>query len=150
MSSVKKQTVSDTDKLFTAKTFKTEGNEFHKKKEFKKAIGKYHRALLQLKAIGQSKSAGLGAFMSDEDLESMGYSSNVTEEVQAETTQLLADCYNNLAGTDLSKSAQDEMAITRHPPLWERYMDWEYNFRGEYSECVTTSMAKSISAYQDH
>ena len=115
MSNVKKQTVSDTDKLFTAKTFKTEGNEFHKKKEFKKAIGKYHRALLQLKAIGQSKSAGLGAFMSDEDLESMGYSSNVTEEVQAETTQLLADCYNNLAGTDLSKSAQDEMAITLHP-----------------------------------
>ena len=90
--------VSDREKLLSAKNFKAEGNEFHKKKEFRKAIGEYHRALLQLKAIGQSKSAGLGAFMSDEDMESMGYSAVVPEDVQAEATQLLADCYNNLAG----------------------------------------------------
>ena len=101
MASNKIPAVSDTDKLLSAKTFKAEGNELHKNKEFRKAIGKYHRALLQLKAIGQSKSAGLGAFMSDEDLESMGYSSNVPEELQAEATQLLADCYNNLAGIDM-------------------------------------------------
>ena len=98
MASNASSSVPDNDKLLSARNYKAEGNEFHKKKEFRKAIGKYHRALLQLKAIGQSKSAGLGAFMSDEDLESMGYSATIPEEVQAEATQLLADCYNNLAG----------------------------------------------------
>lgn len=105
---------SDREKLTAAKNYKTEGNELHKKKDFRHAIGKYHRALLQLKAIGQSKSAGLGAFMTDEDLESMGYSATVPEEVQAEATQLLADCYNNLAACLLQ---QDK-------PNYEKILDY--------------------------
>ena len=127
--------VSDKEKLLSAKEFKAEGNELHKKKEFRKAIGKYHRALLQLKAIGQSKSAGLGAFMSDEDMESMGYSATVPEDVQREATQLLADCYNNLAGriienemiykfsvqlcTLIPKSNTINVYISIQKPVWQ-------------------------------
>ncbi|WAR19232.1 TTC9B-like protein [Mya arenaria] len=69
---------TDTEKVALAIQFKTEGNESHKKQDFKVAIGKYHRALLQLKGIGSAKSAGLGAFMSDEDMETMGYSETIT------------------------------------------------------------------------
>ena len=114
MASNKIPVASDRDKLTAAKNYKTEGNELHKKKDFRHAIGKYHRALLQLKAIGQSKSAGLGAFMTDEDLESMGYSATVPEEVQAEATQLLADCYNNLAGIPASSVSEPSSSMPTH------------------------------------
>ncbi|XP_060575279.1 tetratricopeptide repeat protein 9C-like [Ruditapes philippinarum] len=89
--------ISDTEKLETAKKFKSDGNECHKNKDYKHAVGKYHRALLQLKGIGSAKSAGLGAFMSEQDMEEMGYSQQVPESVRVEVTKLTADCYNNLA-----------------------------------------------------
>lgn len=89
--------IPDTDKLESARKFKAEGNEYHKNKKFKRAVGQYHRALLHLKAIGQSKSSGLGAFMSEKDLEEMGYAQHVPENVRIEVTKLTADCYNNLA-----------------------------------------------------
>jgi len=90
---------TDDEKVTLAKKFKAEGNECHKKQDFKQAIGKYHRALLQLKGVGSSKSAGLGAFISEEDMESMGYSGKITEEMKQDVTRLTADCYNNLAGS---------------------------------------------------
>ncbi|XP_052767658.1 tetratricopeptide repeat protein 9C-like [Mya arenaria] len=88
---------TDTEKVALAIQFKTEGNESHKKQDFKVAIGKYHRALLQLKGIGSAKSAGLGAFMSDEDMETMGYSETISETMKQDVTKLTADCYNNLS-----------------------------------------------------
>lgn len=94
--------IPDTEKLETAKTFKTEGNECHKNKDYKGAIRKYHRALLQLKGIGQSNSSGLGAFMSERDLQQMGYAQHVPESVRIEVTRLTADCYNNLAGKNIT------------------------------------------------
>lgn len=90
--------ISDDEKLETANKFKTDGNECHKNKDYKHAIGKYHRALLQLKGIGHAKSAGLGAFMSETDMEEMGYTQHISENVRIEVTKLTADCYNNLAG----------------------------------------------------
>lgn len=89
--------VPDTEKLANAKKFKEEGNECHKCKQYKRAVGKYHRALLQLKGIGSAKSSGLGSLLSDKDMEELGYGGNVPEEVRHEVTKLTADCYNNLA-----------------------------------------------------
>ena len=42
---------SYSEKLEVAKQLKQEGNEFYKKGEAKKALGKYHRALLYAKGI---------------------------------------------------------------------------------------------------
>ena len=98
MAESKRETSSNEEKLENAKEYKAEGNDFHKNKDFKKAIGKYHRALLQLKAIGQSKSSGLGGFLTEEQMEERGYSSYVSPEIQSEVVKLMADCYNNLAG----------------------------------------------------
>lgn len=88
---------SDSEKLENARKFKEDGNECHKNKNYKQAVGKYHRALLQLKAIGNARSAGLGMFMSSKDMEDLGYGQEVPENVRIEVTQLTADCYNNLA-----------------------------------------------------
>ncbi len=93
--------ISDTDKIEMAKVYKTDGNEFHKSKDYRRAIGKYHRALLQLKAIGQSKSSGISALMSEEDMNELGYSTHVSPEMQSEVFKLMSDCYNNLAGEQL-------------------------------------------------
>lgn len=97
MASNKPQHISDEEKLAKAKTYKEQGNECHKTKDFRGAIGKYHRALLQLKAIGQTKSSGLGALLSEDDLSAMGYSTKVSPEMQADVAKIMADCYNNLA-----------------------------------------------------
>lgn len=90
--------IPDSEKMELAKKFKSEGNECHKNKDYKRAVGKYHRALLQLKAIGSAKSAGLGAFMSEKSMEELGYSQHVPEVLRIEVTKLTGDCYNNLAG----------------------------------------------------
>ncbi|KAL4238882.1 Tetratricopeptide repeat protein 9C [Mactra antiquata] len=89
--------VSDSEKIELAKKFKAEGNECHKNKDYKRAMGKYHRALLQLKAIGNAKSAGLGAFLSEKSMEDLGYSQHIPDSVRVEVTKLTGDCYNNLA-----------------------------------------------------
>ena len=86
------------DKIEAARKFKADGNDFHKTQQFKQAIGKYHRALLQLKAIGMEKMSAMSAFLSPEDQESMGLKENVSEETMTEMKKLSADCYNNLAG----------------------------------------------------
>lgn len=88
------------EKIQAAKAFKNEGNELHKKQAFKQAIGKYHRALLQLKGIGTENMSGMGAFLSQDDQESMGLNERVSEETKLEMNKLSADCYNNLAGNN--------------------------------------------------
>lgn len=91
--SEKKSTISDAEKMEVAERFKKEGNELYKAKKYKGAIGKYHRAIIQLKAVGQNKSVG----------SIMGLSAEQTEtpvEILDQTNRLKGDCYNNLAGTN--------------------------------------------------
>lgn len=83
--------ISDSAKLEAAERFKKEGNEFYKNKNYKGAIGKYHRAIIQLKAVGQSRNVG----------SIMGLSSDHTDtprEILDQSVRLKADCYSNLAG----------------------------------------------------
>ncbi|KAH3847980.1 tetratricopeptide repeat protein 9C-like [Dreissena polymorpha] len=105
---------SDLEKIEIAKQFKSEGNECHKQENFKQAIGKYHRALMQLKAVGSSKSAGLGAFLSDETMQDMGYSEPVSESTRHEVTKLMCDCYNNLSACLLKQDAPNHHKILEY------------------------------------
>lgn len=81
----------DEDMIASAERFKMEGNEFFKTKNTKKAMGKYHRAILQLKGVGSDEKMGalLGA-----DIQPKKLSADMEEKF----IKLKTDCYNNLAG----------------------------------------------------
>ena len=83
---------TDEDMITLAEKFKLEGNDLFKNKNVKKAMGKYHRAILQLKGVG-----------SDEKMSAvMGIDGPPTKKLSLELEQkfnkLKTDCYNNLAG----------------------------------------------------
>uniref|UniRef100_UPI00398F24C3 tetratricopeptide repeat protein 9B n=1 Tax=Pristiophorus japonicus TaxID=55135 RepID=UPI00398F24C3 len=71
--------------------FKTEGNQCYREKKFREAIGKYHRALLQLKGLrsNEASTAGLHA-LSKAHL-------RLTEEQKRVIESTEIDCYDSLA-----------------------------------------------------
>lgn len=77
-------------KLLQAEAFKAEGNELYKSKDYTKAAGKYHRALLYLRAIKSNELLPLAVLMPKEE--------PIPEEDQKRINQVMVDCYNNLAG----------------------------------------------------
>lgn len=82
------------ESLVQAETFKCEGNDLYKIKEYKKAIGKYHRALFFLRGIENNlRSPFPGIVQSPKPLSS---------EDQSRVSQVTVDCYNNLAGKQTS------------------------------------------------
>lgn len=86
------QKPSDEDMIASAESFKMEGNECFKTRNTKKAMGKYHRAILQLKGVGSDEKMGslLGA-----DIQPKKLSADMEEKF----IKLKTDCYNNLAGS---------------------------------------------------
>ena len=89
--SEKAKKVSDGEILEAAERFKAEGNEQYKNKSYKLAIGKYHRAIIQLKAVGANRNVASIMGMSAEQTET-------PPEIKDKTNTLTRDCYNNLAG----------------------------------------------------
>ncbi|XP_067134986.1 tetratricopeptide repeat protein 9C-like isoform X2 [Centruroides vittatus] len=98
-----KQQISVEEKLQTAKKFKEEGNNLYKSKNYKMAMGKYHRALLYIKGIEEHHQK--------DNLPSMFYQGNLTQNntkslsknIQEEVKILKADCYNNLADSNIEQ-----------------------------------------------
>ena len=85
-----KQNTTDVEKIEIAETFKQEANEFYKEANIRKAVGKYHRALLYLKAVGESnKLNGMLGLPPAKEL---------PPEVKERCETLKVVCYNNLAG----------------------------------------------------
>lgn len=78
--------VSVKGRLEQAEKYKTEGNEHFRQKAYRKAIKKYHFALLQVKDISVKVTAS--GITKD--------ACNQTEKENAE--QISKGCYNNLAG----------------------------------------------------
>ncbi|XP_067875357.1 tetratricopeptide repeat protein 9B [Heterodontus francisci] len=78
-------------KIQKAVGFKTEGNQCYKEKKFREAIGKYHRALLQLKGIRISEaSAAEVNTLSKTHI-------RLTEEQKRLIESTEIDCYDSLA-----------------------------------------------------
>ena len=78
-------------KLKAARTLKQEGNEFFKKKEWRKAISKYHRSKLFCKGLVDKLDCIPG-------LEAASGRSKPTETQQKEATEVMVAVSNNLAG----------------------------------------------------
>ncbi|MBN3311934.1 TTC9A protein, partial [Atractosteus spatula] len=86
-----------TDLLRRALDFKTQGTQCYKEKKYREAIGKYHRALLEMK--------GLCRVLGDPDVSSKSPSSAVptpgksalTDEEKGAVENAELECYNSLA-----------------------------------------------------
>ncbi|MGH0117877.1 UNVERIFIED_CONTAM: hypothetical protein FKN15_003908 [Acipenser sinensis] len=78
-------------KIQKAVEFKVEGNRCYKEKKFREAIGKYHRALLQLKGV----HVGEGTTGSDVNLLSKA-NSKLTEDQQRLIESTEMECYDSL------------------------------------------------------
>ncbi|XP_078389239.1 tetratricopeptide repeat protein 9B [Cetorhinus maximus] len=78
-------------KIQKAVSFKTEGNQCYRDKKFREAIGKYHRALLQLKGIRISEASGAEV----KALSKMHIRLTEEQKRLIESTEI--DCYDSLA-----------------------------------------------------
>ncbi|GCC33989.1 tetratricopeptide repeat protein 9B [Chiloscyllium punctatum] len=80
-----------TNKIQKAVSFKTEGNQCYREKKFREAIGKYHRALLQLKGIKISEAAAA-------EMNALSKTHiRLTEEQKRLIESTEIDCYDSLA-----------------------------------------------------
>ncbi|XP_041350611.1 tetratricopeptide repeat protein 9C-like [Gigantopelta aegis] len=110
----------DEDKLEKAKQFKQEGNDAYKNKNYKLAIGKYHRALLHLKGIGQLQGAmpgGIGSLFNGDMIQGMGDASRhgaLDPKLMSEVVDLKTDCYNNLAACLLQQETPNYEKIIQY------------------------------------
>lgn len=81
--------------LRRALDFKTQGTQCYREKKYREAIGKYHRALLEMKGLGRALGFG------DGDVSARSPSrSGLTEEQQGAAESAELECYNSLAGTN--------------------------------------------------
>ncbi len=118
-----------TEKLSTAKALKAEGNEFYKKGETKKALSRYHKALLYLRGIKcdiydkERFNFGINTSKGDAD--------KVSAAVEKDVLDTEGQVYNNLAAALLALPESDpekivsyaESAIERFPKnekAWHR------------------------------
>ncbi|KAK9518169.1 hypothetical protein VZT92_023482 [Zoarces viviparus] len=85
--------------LEEAAQMKTEGNVFYKEKNFRSAIGRYHRALLVLRGLDSDVMASVKGFAPEIPA--------LTPEQEALLRNTQVDCYNNLAACLLQRQSVD-------------------------------------------
>ena len=79
------------EKIEQARQYKASGNGSYKEKQWKSAVGQYHRALLFIKGLEASQQPMLMDLPVKEQ-------PKVPPEILSEARKLKVDCYNNLAG----------------------------------------------------
>ncbi|ESO87701.1 hypothetical protein LOTGIDRAFT_68631, partial [Lottia gigantea] len=91
-----------------AKEYKDSGNQFHKEGNLRQAIGKYHRALLQLKGIGIRKEDVLFGMGSGDG------GGNLSDEMKSDIKQIQMNCHNNLAASLLKQDSPNYEKIIEY------------------------------------
>ncbi|XP_074530070.1 tetratricopeptide repeat protein 9C [Halichoeres trimaculatus] len=92
--------------LEEAAQLKTEGNAFYREKNIRSAIGRYHRALLVLRAFDPDAMASLKVF-------GPGLPA-LTPEQEAALRNTQVDCYNNLAACLLQREKVDYARVREY------------------------------------
>ncbi|XP_033112762.1 tetratricopeptide repeat protein 9C-like [Anneissia japonica] len=119
---------SAADRITQAESYKVEGNLLYKQKEYKKAIGKYHRALLFLK--GLQDNAQMKAMRSVLlSVNEPSIEDGLTNDIKDKIKNIEIGCYNNLSVCLL----QDDQ------PNYDRI--------AEYSMNVIKLDSKNVKAY---
>lgn len=107
------------DVVRRALDFKSQGTQCYKDKKYREAIGKYHRALLEIK--------GLCRVLGDPDtsskspsslLPTISKSTTLTEEQKGAMENAELECYNSLAGKLQYVSLTHYTEPTPHPTLF--------------------------------
>ena len=83
------QWTSHRELLSQAAVLKKDGNTAYGAKDYRKAIGKYHRAIILLKAVGLTQSA-------ETELFGAKSAPRPPQEIIDERDRLKSECYNNL------------------------------------------------------
>lgn len=96
------------EKVEEARRYKKEGNELYKENRPKKALGKYHRCLLYIKAVEAQKTMLPFTLETEEAL---------PVELRDEVTRLKVDCYNNLAACLLQMPRCDNNKVITYCDL---------------------------------
>lgn len=114
--------------LEEAAQLKKEGNAFYREKNIRSAIGRYHRALLVLRALDSDAMASLKVF-------GPGLPA-LTPEQEATLRDTQVDCYNNLAACLLQRQKVD---YTRVREYSLRVLQWRPgNVKALYRAGVAT------------
>lgn len=90
-------------KIQRAVEFKAEGHRCYKQKKLREAIGKYHRALLQLKGLEGAAEGGGGAAAAMVEKSLLGRTGcwpRLTEGQQALVESTEIECYDSLTGEE--------------------------------------------------
>lgn len=90
------------DKLKQALIFKDEGNEFYKAKDYKKALRKYHNAVLYMKGIDNDLH-GMPAFLQSESVDPNS-DKRISDELEEDCIKANVSIYNNLAACLLANA----------------------------------------------
>ncbi|KAM5129528.1 tetratricopeptide repeat protein 9A [Mantella aurantiaca] len=77
--------------------FKSQGAQCYKDKKYREAIGKYHRALLELKGLPGEQDAGRDCATGTQQQPSIPGQGRLTEEQRRAVESIQVDCYNSLA-----------------------------------------------------
>ncbi|XP_062604773.1 tetratricopeptide repeat protein 9C-like [Saccostrea cucullata] len=99
---------NDEDMITSAETFKMEGNEYFKSKNLKKAMGKYHRAILQLKGVGSDEKMSAVMGLDNQP------SKKLSPQLEEKFNKLKTDCYNNLAACLLQEKEPNYSKIVEY------------------------------------
>ena len=78
------------EKLLQARVYKQQGNEHFKSKDYRKAMGQYHRGLLYLRGLMETNRGQVFPGLPAPD--------PLPKEIMTEVVSLQINCYNNLAG----------------------------------------------------
>jgi len=97
-------------KLAQALVFKDEGNTFYKEKDYKKALRKYHNAILYMKGIDNDLH-GTPAFMQTSSSVDPNSQKKISPDLERECIKANISIYNNLAACLLAQ-AKDECLDT--------------------------------------
>lgn len=102
--------LTDAEKLDKIKQYKEKGNVAYKEGNYKKAAGKYYRAILYIKGLSSNcpDMANLTGMPGQPAEEKM------TPEVMIESKKLTCDCYNNLAACMLKEEDPKYERIVEH------------------------------------
>ena len=90
--------------LSQAAALKKDGNTAYGAKDYRKAISKYHRAIMLLKAVGLTQSA-------ETELFGAKSAPKPPQEIIDERDRLKGECYNNLAGISLCLSMSLSLSV---------------------------------------
>ncbi|KAM6960790.1 tetratricopeptide repeat protein 9A [Aplochiton taeniatus] len=96
-SMVKQPSHSESDAVRRALDFKTQGTQCYKDKKYREAIGKYHRALLEMKGLCRVLGDPDAASKSPTLLPKISKSTSLTEEQKGAMENAELECYNSLA-----------------------------------------------------